>query len=94
MEKELQTTAAKDLFKAISLLKTEEECSNFLRDLCTFSELQSMIERFQVAKRVDKKETYRSISKATGASSATVTRVAHWLHHGMGGYKLILGRIK
>ena len=34
---------------------------------------------------------YREIAK-TGASTATITRVAHWLHHGMGGYKLILER--
>ena len=27
-------------------------------------------------------------------STATITRVAHWLHHGKGGYKLILERLK
>jgi len=53
-----------------------------------------MIERFQVAETVVNKETYRNLSKKTGVSSATVTRVAHWLHHGMGGYKLILKRMK
>jgi len=94
MEKEFLTSEAKKLFKAILLLKTEDECRNFLRDLCTFSELKAMIERFQVAEKVVNKETYRNISKETGVSSATVTRVAHWLHHGMGGYKLILKRMK
>jgi TrpR-related protein YerC/YecD len=94
MEKEFLTSEAKKLFKAILLLKTEDECRNFLRDLCTFSELKAMIERFQVAEKVVNKETYRNISKKTGVSSATVTRVAHWLHHGMGGYKLILKRMK
>lgn len=94
MEKELMTSEAKKLFKAMLLLKTENECRNFLRDLCTFSELKTMIERFQVAEKVNNQETYRNISEGTGASSATVTRVAHWLHHGMGGYKLILERMK
>ena len=94
MEKEFLTSEAKKLFKAILLLKTEDECRNFLRDLCTFSELKAMIERFQVAEKVVNKETYRNISKKTGVSSATVTRVAHWLHHGMGGYMLILKRMK
>lgn len=28
--------------------------------------------------------------KDTGASTATITRVAHWLHHGYGGYGLVL----
>jgi len=37
---------------------------------------------------------YREISDKTGSSTATVTRVAHWLHHGMGGYDLVLDRMK
>ena len=94
MEKELTTKEAKELFKAINALKTPAEVQKFLRDLCTFSELKSMTERFQVVKAIEKKEPYRTISKKTGASTATITRVAHWLHHGMGGYKLVLDRMK
>lgn len=37
---------------------------------------------------------YREISKKTGSSTATVTRVAYWLHHGMGGYDLVLDHMK
>ena len=33
-------------------------------------------------------------AKATGASTATVTRVGHWLRHGEGGYRLALDRRK
>lgn len=91
--KELNTVKAKELFDAISKLKTPEECKNFFRDLCTLSELNEMVGRFQVAKRVSNKESYRNISQKTGASTTTVTRVAHWLNHGMGGYKLVLGRM-
>lgn len=91
--KELNTAEAKELFNTILNLKTPEECKNFFRDLCTLSELNEMVERFQVAKRVSNKESYRNISQKTGASTTTVTRVAHWLHHGMGGYKLVLGRM-
>ncbi len=88
----LNQKEAKELLKALLNLKTEKECRNFLRDLCTLSELKAMIERFQVAKRVANNETYREISKKTGASTATVTRVAHWFHHGMGGYKFVMKR--
>jgi len=94
MEKQLTTKQASELFKAILSLKSAKECKAFLRDLCTLSEIEAMIERFQVAKMVKNNIPYREISDKTGSSTATVTRVAHWLHHGMGGYGLVLDRMK
>ncbi|MFW5720708.1 MAG: YerC/YecD family TrpR-related protein [Candidatus Dojkabacteria bacterium] len=94
LEKELTTQEARELYEAICSLQTAEECGKFMRDLCTLSELRSMIERFQVVKRVAVQEPYRSIASATGASTATITRVAHWLNHGTGGYPLVLERMK
>ena len=93
-EKELNTVEVDELFSVISKLKTTEESRKFFRDLCTLSEIKGMAERLQVAKRIKKEESYRNISKSTGASTATVTRVAHWFHHGMGGYRLALDRLK
>lgn len=92
MEKALETKEMAELSRAILLLKTPAECKKFLRDLCTLAELKAMSERWQVAKQVKKGVPYRTISKNTGSSTATITRVAHWLHHGMGGYKLALQR--
>lgn len=92
-EPEISTTAMKELFAAIAKLDNPAECKKFFRDLCTLSELTDMAERWQVAKSVQKGISYRKISKKTGASTATVTRVAHWLHHGMGGYELMLQRL-
>lgn len=94
MEEQLNTKQANELYKAILSLKSKEECKAFFRDLCTLSELEDMIERFQVAKMVKKNVPYREVSKKTGSSTATITRVAHWLHHGMGGYELVLERLK
>ena len=82
------------LYEAVLKLQTKAECKKFFRDLCTLKELESISERFEVVKMVDQKIPYRGISKKTGASTATITRVAHWLHHGEGGYKLALSRIK
>lgn len=93
IEPQLSTQQAKELFKAMTLLNTPDECQAFLRDLCSLAELQAMIERFQDAKLIDEGVPYRQIAKQTGSSTATVTRVAHWLHHGMGGYKLVLDRM-
>lgn len=94
VETELNAKDFKEFFQVISELKTPDECKRFLRDVCTISELRSISERFQVAKRVNNKESYRKIAELTGASTATVTRVAHWLNHGMGGYKLVLDRME
>lgn len=93
-ESELNSKEMKDLFGAMTNLRTPEESKKFLRDLCTFSELQAMAERWQIARRVQKGESYRSIAQNTGSSTATITRVAHWVHHGLGGYKLVLDRMK
>ncbi|HBB02349.1 MAG: TrpR-like protein YerC/YecD [Candidatus Peregrinibacteria bacterium GW2011_GWF2_38_29] len=93
-EKAINTVEAKELFNAISKLKNADECRKFFRDLCTLSELTSMIERLQAAKLIQKDTPYRKISQLTGASTTTVTRVAHWFHHGQGGYKLVLGKTK
>lgn len=93
MEPELKNKEMKELFKAIMALESEDECKKFMRDLCTFPELKALSERWQVAKQVNKNVPYRSIAEQTGSSTATITRVAHWLHHGMGGYKLVLDRL-
>ena len=66
----------------------------FLRDLCTTAELDAMGQRLQVARLVDEAVSYQEISRRTGASTATVTRVAHWLHHGEGGYGAVLKRAR
>ncbi len=93
MEKELYTTSMNELYEAILKLKNKNECQKFFRDLCTLSELQTMSERLQVAKQIQKGTPYRTIAEKTGSSTATITRVAHWLHHGEGGYKLALHRV-
>lgn len=94
MKKELTTKQINELFEAILSLKSIKECQAFFRDLCTLYEIKAMTERFQSAKMLANNVSYREISKKTGSSTATITRVAHWLHHGMGGYKLVLERIK
>ncbi|MFA5792470.1 MAG: YerC/YecD family TrpR-related protein [Candidatus Gracilibacteria bacterium] len=94
MEEILDNSRLENLYRAILTLKSEEECKNFFRDLCTISELMAMSERFDVVKKIDEGTSYREINKKTGVSTATITRVAHWLHHGMGGYRLALDRIK
>jgi len=93
-EKALNTKEMKELFEVILQLNSAVEVKNFMRDLCTIGELEAMSERFQVVKLLRAKTPYREIAKKTGSSTATITRIAHWLHHGMGGYELVLKRMK
>jgi len=80
------------LFDAIVSLETRQETEAFLRDLCTLSELEAMAHRWQVARLLEQGLPYLEIAERTGASTTTVTRVAHWLRHGEGGYRRALDR--
>ena len=44
------------------------------------------------AVRLERGLPYLEIAERTGASTTTVTRVAHWLRHGEGGYQVALDR--
>ena len=80
---------------AILTLKTREEVRRFLRDLCTLTELEAMAHRWQIARLLeDGKLSYVDIVQEVGGSTATVTRVAQWLRHGAGGYRLALDRLR
>lgn len=78
------------LSTAMTSCKTEEAMDAFLRDIATLSELQALSERLEVAKLLSQGLSYRQISKVTGASTTTVTRVAHFLENGKGGYRDVL----
>lgn len=84
----------KTLYRALLKLKSVKECRAFFRDLCTLGELQAFSERFEVARLIDEGVSYREIAKRTGMSTATITRVAQWLKHGEGGYRLVIDRLK
>lgn len=82
------------LFQAILKLKSPAEAAAFFRDLMTISELDAASERWQMAKLLwTTNLTYKEIAKKTGGSTTTITRVAQWLIHGMGGYKTLLNRL-
>ena len=82
------------LYKAILMLKDEEECYDFFQDLCTVSELRSMEQRFEVASLLDDGMIYNEILERTGASSATISRVNRSLSYGTGAYAKLFERIK
>lgn len=87
-----RTPATDDLFDAILLVRDRHEAERFFRDLCTLSELHDMAQRWQVVRLLEEGRHYAEISRMTGASTATITRIASWLRHGTGGYRLVLER--
>ena len=82
-----------ELYKAILLLKDEEECYDFFQDLCTITELRAMEQRFEVACMLNKGMIYNDILEKTGASSATISRVNRSLQYGKGGYAVVFERL-
>ncbi len=82
------------LFDAVLLLRDRSECYRFFEDVCTISELKSIAQRFDVAKKLDEGVTYQEISQQLGASTATISRVNRALAYGAGGYRLLLDRIR
>ncbi len=87
-----ETDDTRDLLRTIVSLKTVDEAERFFRDLCTLSELEAITHRWQAVQLLDRGLPYHEVSRRTGASTTTVTRVAHWLRHGEGGYRLMLDR--
>jgi TrpR-related protein YerC/YecD len=81
-----QTPETDELLDAIVELPDREEAARFLRDLCTLGELHDLAQRWQVVRMLAEGRHYADVSHVTGASTATVTRIAQWLRHGTGGY--------
>ena len=80
----------KKLCKAFASLNDEVSIEALLRDICTLSELTEMSGRIEAATLIKSGLSYREINKKTGVSPATITRIAHWIKNGMGGYDLVL----
>lgn len=83
-----------ELAAAIRTLRTVDEVTLFLRDLCTRAELEALSHRWQTARLLDEGVPYLEIAERVPTSTATVTRVAQWVRHGAGGYRIALGRVK
>jgi TrpR-related protein YerC/YecD len=89
-----RTPDTEALIEALMRLDTRDSAERFLRDLCTLGEIHDMAQRWAVVRLLDAGMHYAEISKRTGASTATVTRIASWLNHGEGGYREMLERFK
>ena len=81
-------------YKAILTLENEEECRQFFDDVATIKEIIDMSARLEVARMLDGGSVFSEISRETGASSATISRVNKCLTYGEGGYRTVIERLK
>lgn len=89
-----RTRETDELIAAILRLEDAEDAARFLRDLCTLGEIHDLAQRWAVVRLLDAGKHYAEISQETGASTATITRIAGWLRHGEGGYQQALMRLR
>ena len=89
----LNSKSIEKLFEAVMLLESKEECMKFFEDVCTIKELQDISQRLDVACQLKEGKSYQEISKNTGASTTTISRVNRCLVYGNGGYREILDKL-
>jgi TrpR-related protein YerC/YecD len=95
MENSQNTDVVRELFEAMLSIKDEAEMARFMKDLCTPQEISALAERWRVCRLLNEGDlSYREIHDVTGASLATITRVARFLkdepHHG---YRSVLQKM-
>ncbi|WP_416825447.1 YerC/YecD family TrpR-related protein [Ectobacillus polymachus] len=83
-----------EFFEALLTLETVEECYRFFDDLCTVKEMNTIFQRFKVAKMLYNNNTYNEIEDEIGASTATISRVKRSLHYGNDMYDVVFSRMK
>jgi len=83
-----------ELMLALLELKSLAEARAFFGDLFTEKEIKETANRWKVAKMLDYGIGYRKIERVTGMSSATISRIRKKMEEGLGGYRLMMSKIK
>lgn len=81
------------LLGALVCLETVDEARALLHDLCTKREIEDLSQRLEVARMLADGASYVDVSRTTGASSTTVSRVSKCLNGEEGGYRMVLERL-
>lgn len=78
------------LCDAILSLTTREDCYRFFEDVCTIKEILDIAQRLDVARMLSEGQSYADITRQTGMSTTTISRVNRCLKYGSGGYRMAL----
>ena len=78
-----------ELYSALVKIDNVEDCKNFLDDLLTAKELDSLSGRVHCAKLFIEGKTYIEVTNKTHVSSATLDRVSKCVKKGKGYNKIL-----
>jgi TrpR family trp operon transcriptional repressor len=67
--------------------------TEFLKDILTPAEFETMALRWQIVKKLNKGETHRSVAGDLGLGISTVTRGSRELRNKNGGFHLMLKKL-
>lgn len=91
--KSFHSELTENLYRAILTLEDTAECRLFFEDICTVKELQDIAQRLKVAQMLKAGYSYQEVSRETGASTATISRVNKCLVYGNGGYNDVITKL-
>lgn len=86
---DLNNSNINDLYQVFLKLETLEDCKDLFDDLCTYKELEQMLQRVNAARYLLNGETYDEVIKKTNISSATLSRVSKCVKYGKGYKKFV-----
>ncbi|MBI4239152.1 MAG: transposase [Deltaproteobacteria bacterium] len=87
------TKPAPDIVAALCSLRNEKEMRQFLGDLLSPMEWESIQDRWRIAWMKHNGASYSDITNSTSISSTTIARVVKCLRKGKGGYRVALQRL-
>lgn len=82
-----------ELSSIFLLPESEVEMLNFLKDILTPQELDSLAERWQIVKQLNAGGSHREIAADLDISVAKVTRGSRAIKYGYGGFKSIFKKL-
>lgn len=91
---QMRDEAVERLCAALCALENPQEVRALLTDLCTAREIAELAQRLEVADMLHAGHSYLNVSRTTGASSTTVSRVSKCLNGETGGYRLVFDRLE
>lgn len=87
-------TALKDLYELFASVDSTKEAEKLLHDMLTRQELDAVAERWQLIQALASGMTQREAAKKCKVSISKITRGAHELQYGTGGFLHFLKKLK
>ena len=86
--------ALQDLYRLFASVRTTKESEMLLKDILTPQEVETIAERWKLIQALASGMTQRDVAKKCGVSISKITRGAHELQYGSGGFAHFLKKLK